>query len=276
MAIQVQPQWTEMVQIAGGKLCKGEGGDVHWFLLPHYVPDYDGAWPESGPMVFEANPAASAFELWPMQAGWCDEVERISKCLGLPLTEVIIKLQDLVQPPSLSLLRKYDDELNQSIEKGLLLSNRLNLSYFSEGVHWVGKMFGAFGYLFPDDRYIHLLFLWWWLLFEFFVERGHIKSLQMSASYTSIAGCGRHRKLSWSESWRMLFRSHATSASFFVLLRLKWQDWSFYVYLYLRMIQTQRKFWKGNIICTSHFFVINIPMPRLALFQSWHSYWGAF
>jgi hypothetical protein len=159
-AIQVQPQWTEMVQIAGGKSRKGKGGDIHWFLLPYYAPNYDGARPESGPGVFEANPAASASELWPMQAGWCDELERISKCLGLPLTEVIIKLQDLVQPPSLSLLRKYDDELNQSIEKGLLQSNRLNLPYFSEGVHWVGERFGAFGYLFPDNRYVHLLFLW--------------------------------------------------------------------------------------------------------------------
>lgn len=161
MAIQAfQPQWTEMVQIAGGKSCMGKGGDIHWFLLPNYVPGYNGGQLKDSRGVFESNPAATASELWPMKIGWCDELERIAKCLALPLAEVIIILQDLAQPPSLDLLRKCDDDddVAQSIEHGLIQSNKLSLKYFSEGVQWVGKKFGGFGFLFPDDRYVYVLF----------------------------------------------------------------------------------------------------------------------
>ncbi|KAF8332179.1 hypothetical protein F5887DRAFT_922500 [Amanita rubescens] len=152
IAIQVQPQWTEMVEIAGGKSQMGKGGDVHWFLLPSYSPDYNGACLEDGPAIFKSTQVAAASELWPTKIGWCNELEQISMCLGLPLTEVINILQDLARPPSLDIFRKCDDEITQSIEHGLIQSNKLSLKYFSEGLQWVDGNLCAFGFLFPDER----------------------------------------------------------------------------------------------------------------------------
>lgn len=131
----VIPEWTQRVDLGAGRSkSHGPTGDTHCFTVPP---------PALPPLVLEApftsaDDVAPSTQNWAESLGWEDHVATLARQAGGRM-KVVAKLRDLVALPSKERVRKSTNEVTQVLEKGLLLSNYLNLTYMRDGAEWVAS-----------------------------------------------------------------------------------------------------------------------------------------
>lgn len=125
-------QWTQRVDIGAGRSKLNElSGDTHCFILP-FPPSM-----APQPSLFATGDlTAPSTQSWPGLLGWEEYIKALTRKFG-GRQKAVEKLRDLVALPSKKRLAKNTNQLMEALEKGLLLSNSINMTYMKDGVKWV-------------------------------------------------------------------------------------------------------------------------------------------
>ncbi|KAH9988507.1 hypothetical protein BJV77DRAFT_964401 [Russula vinacea] len=134
------PQWTQLVGVGKGYNILGGKGSGHYFIIPDsFQPPTENI--EKLPLL-TSDPAAPSTDKWAASLGWEVNLEESSRKFGSH-QKVVNKLQDLVALPSLRWVSTAVG-LSEILERGLLSSNKLNLSYLEDAAIWVSQLHGPF------------------------------------------------------------------------------------------------------------------------------------
>ncbi|KAF8875582.1 hypothetical protein BD779DRAFT_1678187 [Infundibulicybe gibba] len=140
------PQITQLVQIGSGKgKCAAGTGDTHCFVLPHtYTPPVTDIPPPIPELlsIVKADQSAPMGQTWAQELGWEEEIVTLARQMGTR-EKAIEKLLDLVALPCKKRVEQCTDDVSRAVERGLLLSNQLNLRYLRDGAQWVAGMHAA-------------------------------------------------------------------------------------------------------------------------------------
>jgi hypothetical protein len=139
-SITVVAQWTQMVEIGSGKgKSHDTRGDKHYFTFPStFEPSMAAGIPRASSFTV-VDLAAPSTQNWPTALGWEDYISTLARGSSSRV-KIVEKLRDLVALPSKARVEKCRDEVTMAVERGLLLSNALNLTYMQDGVMWVNGM----------------------------------------------------------------------------------------------------------------------------------------
>jgi hypothetical protein len=133
----VSPQWTQLVGVGQGYHLNGS---THYFTFPEtYRPSTKNA---HKPVFSIVDLAAPSTDTWPVLLGWEDYINQIAPKLG-SRQKVVEKLRDLVSLPSRRRISVFTG-LTKILERGLFISNNLNLSYLEDAATWVSLMHKSF------------------------------------------------------------------------------------------------------------------------------------
>jgi hypothetical protein len=129
----VTPQWTQLMRVGQNY---GSNGSTHYFTFPD---TFRPPAPIVCPSVFSnVNHVAPSTDTWAAELGWQEYFDSISKRLG-GQSNAAAKLRDLVALPSKARILS-STGAKRLLEHGLLISNKLNMSYLEEAAIWVSTM----------------------------------------------------------------------------------------------------------------------------------------
>jgi hypothetical protein len=145
----VDPQWTQLVRVGQSF---GQNGSTHYFTFPDtFRPPVPIIF---APVFSTVDHAAPSTDTWAAELGWQEYFDSISKRLG-GQSNAAAKLRDLVSLPS-------NDRVSRStgakrlLEHGLLISNKLNMSYLDEAAVWVSLMHPSLQAYFSHGGYVYV------------------------------------------------------------------------------------------------------------------------
>lgn len=139
----VSAQWTQLVAVG-----QGWNGITHVFTFPdNYRPLTENV----DKTVFSTvDLAAPSTDTWATSFGWEDYIDKLIPKFG-SRQKAVVKLRDLVSLPSASRISGSTGLVNL-IERGLLVSNKLNIAYLDDAVNWVSLMHPSFRSHFGQGR----------------------------------------------------------------------------------------------------------------------------
>lgn len=141
----VSTQWTQLVGVGQGYNLNGSN---HYFTFPETYQSLTQNNPK--PVFSIVNLAAPSTDTWAVSLGWEDYINQIIPMLG-SRQKVVDKLRDLVSLPSRRRISACTG-LTNILERGLLISNKLNLSYLEDAATWVSLMHASFRDQFKHGR----------------------------------------------------------------------------------------------------------------------------
>jgi hypothetical protein len=138
----VTPQWTQLVGVGRGIGGKGhtENGSNHYFTFPDTFRSPIESTNEPGFLTIDHT--APSTDTWAASLGWDAYIDQLTPSFG-SREKAVEKLRDLVALPSARHVSAAVG-LVKILEHGLLISNKLNMSYLEDAAIWVSLADSSF------------------------------------------------------------------------------------------------------------------------------------